>query len=87
MKQLVSEGFLNKNTNAMRPDKITGKWRGRKTKSGRFGTIKPLWSNTIEVSGIKHELEVWTFDNKWGKQILFYKLYKVKDEQNLEETM
>ena len=71
----------------MRPDKLTGKWRGKETKSGRFGTIKPLWSNTIEVSGIKHELEVWTFDNKWGKQILFYKLYKVKDEKSLEETM
>ena len=87
MKQLVSEGFLNKNTKAMRPDKETGKWRGKKTTNGSFGTIKPLWSNTIEVSGKKHELEVWTFDNKWGKQILFYKLYKVKDEKNLEETM
>ena len=56
MKQLVSEGFLNKNTKAVRPDKETGKWRGAKTKNGSFGTIKPLWSNTIEINKKKHEL-------------------------------
>ncbi len=87
MKLLVSEGFLNKNTKAMRPDPETGKWRGAKTKGGQFGTIKPLWSNTIKVNSIDHELEVWTFDNKWGKQVLFYKLYKVKDESRPEENM
>ena len=87
MKEIVSEGFLNKNTKATRPDKETGKWRGAKTKNGSFGTIKPLWSNTIEINKKKHELEVWTFDNKWGKQVLFYKLFKEKNEKNLEEQM
>jgi hypothetical protein len=87
MKQLISEGFLNKNTKAVRPDKETGKWRGAKTKNGSFGTIKPLWSNTIEINKKKHELEIWTFDTKWGKQILFYKLYKEKDGKSLEEQM
>jgi hypothetical protein len=87
MKELVSKGFLNKNTAAVRPDKETGKWRGAKTKNGSFGTIKPLWSNTIEINNKKHELEVWTFDNKWGKQILFYKLYRKKNEKSLEEQM
>ncbi len=87
MRKIVSEGFLNKNTKAMRPDKETGKWRGTKTQNGSFGTIKPLWSNTIKIKDKKHEIEVWTFDNKWGKQILFYKLYEVKDEKSLEEQM
>jgi hypothetical protein len=86
-RKLVSKGFLNKNTKALRPDKETGKWIGKETANGQFGTIKPLWSNTIEISGIKHEIEVWTFNNKWGKQILFYKLYKVKNEESLEEQM
>ena len=49
MRKIVSEGFLNKNTKAMRPDKETGKWRGAKTANGNFGTIKPLWSNTIKI--------------------------------------
>ena len=71
----------------MRPDPESGKWRGAKTKGGQFGTKKPLYSNTIKINNIEHELQVWTFDNKWGKQILFYKLYKVKDEQRLEDTM
>jgi hypothetical protein len=87
VKLLVSEGFLNKNTKAMRPDPETGKWRGAKTKGGQFGTIKPLWSNTIKVNSVEHELEVWTFESKWGKQVLFYKLYKVKDESRPEENM
>ena len=71
----------------MRPDPESGKWRGAKTKGGQFGTIKPLWSNTIKVNSRAHELEVWTFDNKWGKLVLFYKLYKVKDESRPEENM
>ena len=36
----------------MRPDKETGKWRGAKTKGGQFGTIKPLYSNTIKITSI-----------------------------------
>ena len=87
MRLLVSEGFLNKNTKAMRPDPESGKWRGAKTKGGQFGTIKPLYSNTIKINNIEHELQVWTFNNKWGKQVLFFKLFKVKDESNLESTM
>ena len=87
MKVLVSEGFLSKNTKAMRPDKETGKWRGAKTTNGAFGTQKPLWSNTIEINKKKHELQIWTFDNKWGKQALFFKLFKEKNEERLEETM
>ena len=87
MNELVKDGFLKKDTKAFKPDPETGKWKGRVTANGSFGTMKPLWSNTIEVNKIKHELEVWTFDNKWGKQILFYKLYKVKDEKSLEDTM
>ena len=71
----------------MRPDPETGKWRGAKTKGGQFGTIKPLYSNTIKINNIEHELQVWTFDNKWGKQVLFFKLFKVKDESDLESTM
>ena len=39
MRKIVSEGFLNKNTKAMRPDPESGKWRGAKTKGGQFGTI------------------------------------------------
>ena len=81
MKKLVSSGFLNKNTKAMRPDPETGKWRGKETKNGSFGTIKPLWSNDIEVNKVPHLLEVWTFDNKWVKQILFFKLYKTDDRE------
>ena len=87
MRLLVSEGFLNKNTKAMRPDPESGKWRGAKTKGGQFGTIKPLYSNTIKINNIEHELQVWTFNNKWGKQVLFFKLFKVKDESDLESTM
>ena len=45
-RKLVSKGFLNKNTKALRPDKETGKWIGKETANGQFGTIKPLWSNT-----------------------------------------
>ena len=33
-------------------------------------------NDTIKVNNIEHELQVWTFDNKWGKQVLFYKLFK-----------
>ena len=87
MRLLVSEGFLNKNTKAMRPDPESGKWRGAKTKGGQFGTKKPLYSNTIKINNIEHELQVWTFNNKWGKQVLFFKLFKVKDESDLESTM
>ena len=87
MRLLISEGFLNKNTKAMRPDPESGKWRGAKTKGGQFGTIKPLYSNTIKINNIEHELQVWTFNNKWGKQVLFFKLFKVKDESDLESTM
>lgn len=71
----------------MRPDPESGKWRGAKTKGGQFGTIKPLYSNTIKINNIEHELQVWTFNNKWGKQVLFFKLFKVKDESDLESTM
>ena len=42
-RKLVSKGFLNKNTKALRPDKETGKWIGRETANGQFGTINPLW--------------------------------------------
>ena len=87
MKQLISEGFLNKNTKAFRPDKETGKWKGAKTTNGAFGTILPAFSNTIKINNKNHKLEVWTFDNKWGKQVLFFKLFKEKDEKRLEETM
>ena len=87
MRTIVSEGFLNKNKKAMRPDPVTGKWRGRKSANGNFGTIKPLWSNKIKIKDKEHEIEVWTFDNKWGTQILFYKLYEVKDEKSLEEQL
>tara|TARA_X000001388_G_C2215149_1_gene116843 strand:+ start:886 stop:1149 length:264 start_codon:yes stop_codon:yes gene_type:complete len=87
MKQLISEGFLNKNNKALRPDKETGKWKGAKTANGNFGTIKPLWSNKIKINNKSHELEVWTFNNKWGKQILFYKLFKQKDEKSIEELL
>ena len=52
MRTIVSEGFLNKNKKAMRPDPVTGKWRGRKSANGNFGTIKPLWSNKIKIKDI-----------------------------------
>ena len=87
MKELVTDGFLKKNTKAFRPDKETGKWRGATTKNGKFGTIKPGWLNEIKINNKEHTLEVWTFDNKWGQQSLFFKLYKVKDEKNLEDEM
>ena len=87
MKQLVSEGFLNKNTKAVRPDKETGKWKGALTKNGNFGTIKPAWTGEIKINNKKHLLEVWTFNTKWGSQSLFHKLYKVKNAESLEEQM
>ena len=87
MKQLISEGFLNKNTKAFRPDKETGKWKGAKTANGSFCTSKPAWSNSIKINNKKHMLEVWAFDNKWGKQVLFFKLFKEKNEERLEEIM
>ena len=52
-----------------------------------FGTILPLWSNEIKIKNRKHEIQVWTFNNKWGKQILFYKLFEVTDEKRLEELI
>ena len=87
MKQLISEGFLNKNTKAFRPDKEPAKWKGAKTANGSFGTSKPAWSNSIKINNKKHMLEVWAFDNKWGKQVLFFKLFKEKNEERLEEIM
>ena len=44
MKQLISDGFLNKNTKAFRPDKETGKWKGATTQGGNFATILPGWT-------------------------------------------
>ena len=87
MKQLVSEGFLKKNTKAFRPDKETGKWKGAISKNGNFGTIKPAWSGEIKINGKIHILEMWAFNTRWGQQSLFHKLYRVKDEKSLEETM
>ena len=87
MKQLISEGFLKKNTKAFRPDKETGKWKGAKTRNGRFATSKPAYINNFKINKKEHTLEMWVFDNKWGIQTLFHKLYKVKDEKSIEENM
>ena len=87
MKQLISEGFLKKNTKAFRPDKETGKWRGAVSKNGSFGTIKPAYSAEIKMNGKPYLLEMWTFSNKWGSQTLFHKLYMVKDGKGLDVQM
>ena len=87
MKQLISDGFLNKNTKAFRPDKETGKWKGATTQGGNFATILPGWTWKIKINNKNHMLEVWAFNNKWGKQVLFYKLFKEKNEKSLEEIL
>ena len=87
MKELVKEGFLKKDTKAYKPDPETGKWRGAETKNGNFATIKPGWSSEFNINGKKHRLDLWAFNAKWGLQSMFFKLYKVKDEKSLEDTM
>ena len=87
MKQIISKGFAKKDTKAYKPDPETGKWRGAETKNGNYATIKPGWTAEFKVNGKKHMLELWAFNAKWGVQSMFYKLHKVKDEKNLEDTM
>ena len=89
MKQLikVADGFLKKDTKAFKPDPETGKWRGAETKNGNFATIKPGWYGEIDINGKKHKLELWAFNTRWGVQSMFFKLHKVKDDSNLEDTM
>ena len=87
MKQIISEGFVKKDTKAFKPDPETGKWRGAETKNGNFATIKPGWITDFKVNGKKHKLELWAFNTRWGQQSMFFKLHKIKDEDNLEDTM
>ena len=87
MKQILAKGFAKKDTKAFRPDKETGKWRGAETQNGNFATIKPGWTAEFKINNKKHILELWAFNNKWGAQSMFYKLKKVKEEDNLEDTM
>jgi hypothetical protein len=87
LKQLIVEGFLNKNTEAFRPDKKTGKWIGATTKGGNFATIKPGWTGKTKINNKEHIFEIWAFNNKWGKQVLFYKLFKEKNEESIEEIL
>tara|TARA_Y100001963_G_C6705384_1_gene411645 strand:+ start:49 stop:312 length:264 start_codon:yes stop_codon:yes gene_type:complete len=87
MKQLVKEGFLKKDNKAFKPDPETGEWRGRETKNGNFSTIKPGWSGEFDVNGKKHKLELWGFNTRWGSQSMYFKLYKVKNEERLEDQM
>ena len=57
------------------------------TKNGTFATIKPGWSTDFKVNGKKHTLELWSFNTPWEQQSMFFKLFKVKDEERLEDQM
>ena len=87
MKELVSSGFARKDTKAYKPDPETGKWRGAETRNGNFATIKPGWSTNFKVNGKSHTLELCAFNTPWGQQSMFFKLFKVKDEERLEDQM
>lgn len=77
----ISDGFLKKDTKAYRPDKETGKWRGRQTPNGQFATIKPGWSCELKINGDNYRLDVWSFLTRWGSNSLFYKLFKEGEEE------
>ena len=79
----ITDGFIKKDTKAFKPDKKTGKWRGRVTKNGQFVTIKPSYSGEIKIKDSVYKIELWTFANKWGTDSLFYKLYEEKTEKEL----
>ena len=84
MKKLVTSGFIRKDSKAFKPDPVTGKWRGGKTKNGHFATIKPGWYTDIELEGKPHKLELWAFNTPWGQQSMFFKLFEIKKEEEKE---
>ena len=77
----IADGFFSKNTKAFKPDKKTGKWRGRVTKNGQFATIKPGWIGEIKISDVIYKMQVWVFVTKWGTESLFYKLHEETEEK------
>ena len=87
MKNTISKGFARKNKEAFKPDPETGEWRGAETANGQFATINPGWTAEFKINGKKHTLELWSFNTRWGQQSMFFKFHKIKDEDNLEDTM